>query len=119
MQSQNQKRPDADYPTTAEIIAFAVVELNTPLPYEVLLDMSPSGDLYTAIVDRWKCKQDRETDRFALIASVVANCNGNKTKPRDFYNPISDKTMQSEIKAKEAAIKNMFMRHNARLQANQ
>ena len=118
MSQPNQNRSD-EYPTASEIVAFAVVELNTPLPYSVLMDMSPSSDLYKAIVERWKCKQDRETERFAILASVVANCNGNKTKPRDFYRPMSEKAIVDEVKARESAMKSMFMRHNARLSANQ
>jgi len=116
---EQQPNNDVDQPTATDIIAFAVVELNTVLPYEVLLDMSPTSDLYQSILEHWRRKQDREIDRFAMIACTIANCNGNKTKPRDFYRPISSKAAIDEVKAKESAIRNMFMRHNARLQANQ
>lgn len=113
---QNQSKSNS--PSVNDVIAFAVVELNTPLPYDTLLDMTVSDPLYLAIIERWKIKQDREMGRYALVASVIANVmGGNKTSPSDFYNPISDEEKKIRNRKSEESVRSMFIRHNARVRA--
>lgn len=116
--SRMQNQSKSNSPSVNDVIAFAVVELNTPLPYDTLLDMTVSDPLYLAIIERWKIKQDREMGRYALVASVIANVmGGNKTSPSDFYNPISDEEKKIRNRKSEESVRSMFIRHNARVRA--
>lgn len=82
-------------------MAFGVVELNTPLPFDLLCEMSPTDPLYRALVKAWKEKERRLDNRNAMLCCVIANTQGNKTKPEDFL-PKTIKTteeVESDIKA--------------------
>ena len=90
-------------PSAHEIIAFSVVELNTPLPYEILCEMSPNSLLYTALVDAWKKREERLDRRTGLLAAVIANCLGGgkkKYEPKDFMpqQPKPVKQQENEVK---------------------
>lgn len=99
--------------TATDIVAWAIVNLQVQVPLDYFLNISPTSDLYSALVRQWKIKCDMETERYAMIACTVANSmGGNKLKARDFYNPLSDHFAQSELKAKEASLKNYLIRHN-------
>jgi hypothetical protein len=98
-------------PSATQIIAFAVVELNTPLPYEVLCEMSPNDPLYISLLDAWKKREERLDRRTGLLAAVIANCMGGgkkKYEPSDFM-PKEPKS----VKDSESEIKSQFLRYTA------
>ncbi len=92
------------------IVAFAVVELNTPLPYDVLCDMSPTDGLYAALIKAWREKELRLDRRTALLCTVIANVQGNKTKIEDFVPslPKTSEEKEEELKANLIAFSSTF-----------
>lgn len=87
-----------------DITAFAVVELNVPLPIELFYDMSMTDPLYQSLMKAWKDKQKRLDGRNALLCAVIANCmgSGNKKFEISDFMPKEPKTteqMEAELKA--------------------
>lgn len=94
-----------------DIVAFACVELNVPIPLDTLYAMSPNDPLYIALLDAWKKREERLDRRTGLLAAVIANCMGSgkkKYEPSDFM-PKEPKT----VKDIESDIKSQFMRYMA------
>ncbi len=83
--------------SATDIVAFAIVELNVPIPLEDLYKMSPTDPLYTALMSAWKEKEKRADARTALLY-----------EPSDFM-PKEAKT----VKDQELDIKSQFMRYMA------
>jgi len=86
-----------------DIVAFACVELNVPIPLDTLYGMSPNDPLYIALIDAWKAREKRIDARFGLLAAVIANCMGGgkkKYEPKDFMpqEPKPVKQQENEIK---------------------
>jgi len=97
--------------SATDIVAFAIVELNVPIPLEDLYKMSPTDPLYTALMSAWKEKEKRADARTALLCAVMANCMGGgkkKYEPSDFM-PKEPKS----VKDQESEIKSQFMRYMA------
>lgn len=97
--------------SATSIIAFAIVELNVPLPYEELIKMTPTDELYGALVDAWKKREERLDTRTGLLAAVIANCMGGgkkKYEPSDFM-PKQPKPVQEQ----ESEIKTQLMQYMA------
>ena len=83
---------------------------------EDIEELSTNDPLITAIIEQWKQEQDRISERVGLIAAVMANTMGGAScTPADFFNPISERTMEQRRKNKEAALRGMFVQHNASL----
>lgn len=86
-----------------DIVAWAIIELNVSLPYEVLCEMSPNDPLYISLVDAWKAREKRIDARTGLLCAVLANCMGSgkkKYEPSDFMpkEPKPVKQQENEIK---------------------
>lgn len=86
-----------------DIVAWAIIELNVSLPYEVLCEMSPNDPLYIALVDAWKAREKRIDARTGLLCAVMANCMGSgkkKYEPKDFMpqQPKPVKQQENEVK---------------------
>jgi len=86
-----------------DIVAFACVELNVPIPLDALYAMSPNDPLYIALIDAWKKREERLDRRTGLLAAVIANCMGGgkkKYEPKDFMpqEPKPVKQQENEIK---------------------
>lgn len=104
--------------TAAELTAFLVIECGVNISLSDIQELSLNDTLVQAMLEAWRVKQDREMERFALLASITANVmGGNKTKPTDFFQSMSVKRKLAERKSKENALRAMFMKHNARLEA--
>jgi hypothetical protein len=94
-----------------DIVAFACVELNVPIPLDTLYAMSPNDPLYIALVDAWKARERRADARNALLCAVMANCMGGgkkKYETSDFM-PKEPKP----IKQQESDIKTQLMQYMA------
>lgn len=92
------------HPSAHDIIAFAVSEGWTTIPYDIFLELSPTDPLYKSLISAWKDKQRREDYRNGLLCSVIANCSmaGGKYQPKDFMPQDSNAVVQdSELKVKE------------------
>ena len=86
-----------------DIVAFACVELNVPIPLDTLYTMSPNDPLYIALLDAWKAREKRIDARVGLLCAVLANCMGSgkkKYEPSDFMpkEPKPVKQQENEIK---------------------
>jgi len=96
-------------PSATSIIAFAIVELNVPFPYEELMKMSPTDELYSELIDAWKAREKRIDARTGLLCAVLANCMGSgkkKYEPSDFM-PKEAKP----VKQQENEIKTQLMQY--------
>ena len=87
-----------------DIVAWAIIELNVSLRYEVLCEMSPNDPLYIALVDAWKKREERLDRRTGLLAAVIANCMGSgqkKFEVSDFmpHEPKTEEQCIAELKA--------------------
>jgi hypothetical protein len=103
--------------TAAEITAFLIIECGVSYDIKDFQDLSLGDPLITAMFEAWRCKQDREMERSALICAVMANAmGGNSTTPADFFTPMSEKTLEQRRKAKEGSLLGLFVRHNASLE---
>lgn len=93
-----------------DIVAFACVELNVPIPLETLYAMTPTDPLYLALLEAWKERETRKDARNAVLCCIIANCMGGgkkKYEPKDFM-PKTAKT----TKDNEAEIKANFLKYN-------
>lgn len=97
--------------TATDFLAFCVVELNTPLPYDEVKRLRENDPLMASMIRAWENKERRENERTALICWVIARCNGSKNvKISDFMPP------KAATKADtESEIKNNFRRYAATL----
>jgi len=94
-----------------DIVAFACVELNVPIPLDTLYAMSPNDPLYIALLNAWKAREHREDARVGLMCAIIANCMGGgkkKYEPSDFM-PKEPKP----VKQQESEIKTQFMQYMA------
>lgn len=91
------------YCSAHDIVAFACVELNVPIPLELLYNMTPTDPLYKALVEAFKARERRLDGRNALLCAVIANCmtsGKKKFEPKDFLPKASkDYEDESDLKA--------------------
>jgi hypothetical protein len=81
-----------------DILAFAIVEGWTVVPYDTLLSIGPTDTLYKALLSAYKEKERRADSRAALLCAVMANCmssGGKKYEVSDFM-PKAPKTAEQE-----------------------
>ena len=88
-----------------DIVAFAVAEGWTLLPYETLLAMSPADTLYKSLIEAYKNKKRKEDSRAALICAIIANCMGSGQKKFDVddFMPKEAKTEEQQVAELKAA----------------
>ena len=87
-----------------DLIAFGIIEYNTPLPLKTLYEMTTDDPLYKALMRAWRNKERRADYRVGLICAVLANCMGSgkkKYEPTDFMPKefVSVEEREAEIKA--------------------
>lgn len=100
-----------------DIVAFACVELNVPIPLESLYAMTPTDPLYMALLEAWKEREHRKDARNAVLCCIIANSMGSgkkKYEPKDFM-PKTPKTTTEN----EAEIKANFLKYMSTKQQNQ
>ena len=83
-------------------LAFLIVECNTPLPYEVAIDLNAADPLFEAIVKAWNTKVKREKHNNAFLASCFYNAMGAKPplKPSDFLPRDAESVEAEDLKLK-------------------
>lgn len=104
--------------TANDLLAFAVVELGVQVPYEQLLKMSPTSELWKSMLETWKRKIDREERRNAMILCAISRTmGGNKTaKVSDFYTPLAEMNRTVIQNTVQDKVKAIFARYNATAQ---
>lgn len=95
--------------SATDITAFAVVELNVPIPIDVFYNMSVEDELYKSLLDAWTAKEKRLDSRNALICATIANCmsSGGKKYELDDFMPKYPKSSEQE----EAELKAAFLQY--------
>lgn len=101
--------------SVAEITAFLIIECGVSIDINDIDQLSLQDPLVQALFEAWRVKQDRESERFGLIASITANVAGNKTRSTDFFSPLSTRNKTAVRQQNEKAMKAMFAAHNQRL----
>ena len=94
-----------------QILAFAIVNNFTIIPYEDLLNLGPTDPLYKALVEAYRQKEERLDARTALICAIIANCMGSGSKKyeiKDFM-PKAKKSAEAE----DLSVKTMFSNYMA------
>lgn len=92
-----------------DLMATLIVECNTPLPYEIAINLTEGDPLFKALMKALERKYRREQESNAFLASCFYNAMGGKTKPSDFLPKTTAET--------EAEIKSNFAKYNALLAA--
>ena len=89
--------------SATDLVAFAVVELNVPIPIDIFYNMSVEDALYSSLIEAWTNKEKRIDQRNAMLCAIMANTmsSGQKYEINDFMPryPKSNEQEEAELKA--------------------
>ena len=93
-----------------DVVAHCIVEGWATLPYDKLMDLSPTDRLYQSLLTAHSRKEERADARTALVCAVLHNSltQGKRLEPKDFM-PQKQKTVAEQ----EAEIRANLLAYNA------